>query len=31
MENVSIWHWLLLVGLGAVVFLIWSILRIFKK
>jgi hypothetical protein len=31
MENVSIWHWILLVGLGAVVFLIWSILRIFKK
>lgn len=31
MENVSIWHWIFLVGLGAVAFLIWSILRIFKK
>ena len=31
MENVSIWHWILLVGLGVVVFLIWSVLRIFKK
>lgn len=30
MENISIWHWLILVGLGAIVFLIWSILRIFK-
>ncbi|CRH64985.1 Uncharacterised protein [Chlamydia trachomatis] len=31
MENISIWHWIILLGLGAIVFLIWSILKIFKK